>query len=57
MPASRKPGSWVEGQQLRLRRLGAPAEVVTAEITRLGGYRARQALRLGHGWDQCGPRT
>ncbi|MGH4014899.1 MAG: hypothetical protein ACRDSL_13465 [Pseudonocardiaceae bacterium] len=42
----------VEIVRLRMQSLGAPIDVIAAEISRRYGYRPRQAYRLAHGWNQ-----
>ncbi|MGQ0776111.1 MAG: helix-turn-helix domain-containing protein [Pseudonocardiales bacterium] len=42
----------VEVVRLRMQSLGAPVDVIAAEISRRYEYRPRQAYRLAHGWNQ-----
>ncbi len=42
----------VEIVRLRMQSLGAPVDLIAAEISRRYGYRPRQAYRLAHGWNQ-----
>ncbi len=42
----------VEIVRLRMQSLGAPIDVIAAEISRRYGYRPRQGYRLAHGWNQ-----
>lgn len=42
----------VETVRLRMLSLGAPIDVIAAEVSRCYGYRPRQAYRLAHGWNQ-----
>ncbi|MFN2496380.1 MAG: helix-turn-helix domain-containing protein, partial [Pseudonocardiaceae bacterium] len=42
----------VDSVRLRMQSLGAPRDVIAAEISRRYGHRPRQAYRLAHGWHQ-----